>query len=93
MDRVTDYGNEKGKGVIEPYYDHGGITIYHGDCREILPTLPAASVDLLLTDPPYGGDLAVDFAERFKSKACLFGKVSRCLFGKVICVTGHTAGW
>ena len=36
----------------EPYYDHGGITIYHGDCREILPELP--KVDLVLTDPPYG---------------------------------------
>ena len=35
-----------------PYYDHGGITIYHGDCREILPHLP--KVDLVLTDPPYG---------------------------------------
>ena len=35
-----------------PYYDHAGITIYHGDCREVLPGL--ASVDLLLTDPPYG---------------------------------------
>jgi DNA modification methylase len=37
---------------LEPYYSHAGITIYHGDCREILPTL--APVDLVLTDPPYG---------------------------------------
>ena len=38
---------------MEPYYDDGkGIVIYHGDCREILPTLP--KVDLVLTDPPYG---------------------------------------
>jgi site-specific DNA-methyltransferase (adenine-specific) len=36
----------------KPYYDHGGITIYHGDCREILPLL--GRFDLLLTDPPYG---------------------------------------
>jgi len=35
-----------------PYYSRDGITIYHGDCREILPLLPA--VDLVLTDPPYG---------------------------------------
>jgi DNA modification methylase len=35
-----------------PYYDRDGITIYHGDCREILPALP--KVDLVLTDPPYG---------------------------------------
>jgi DNA modification methylase len=41
---------------LKPYYEHGGITIYHGDCREVLPTLPVA--DLLLTDPPYGIDCA-----------------------------------
>ena len=35
-----------------PYYDEGGITIYHADCRDILPHLP--KVDLVLTDPPYG---------------------------------------
>ena len=41
-----------------PYYvdPSSGITIYHGDCREILPQLPEASVDLILTDPPYGVD-------------------------------------
>jgi site-specific DNA-methyltransferase (adenine-specific) len=38
--------------MIKPYYEHAGITIYHGDCRDILPTLP--KVDLVLTDPPYG---------------------------------------
>jgi hypothetical protein len=32
-----------------PYYDHAGITIYHGDCREVLPTVTA---DVLVTDPP-----------------------------------------
>jgi len=37
---------------MKPYYEEAGITIWHGDCREILPTLP--KVDLILTDPPYG---------------------------------------
>lgn len=49
--------------MTNPYYDHAGITIYHGDCREILPHLPKA--DLLLCDPPYGSGLSVDYAERF----------------------------
>ena len=28
-------------------------TPYHGDCLEVLPTLEANSIDLILTDPPY----------------------------------------
>lgn len=38
--------------MIKPYYEESGITIYHGNCREILPGLD--KVDLVLTDPPYG---------------------------------------
>lgn len=45
-------GEQAGGGEMKAYYDHNGITIYHGDCREILPELP--KVDLVLTDPPYG---------------------------------------
>jgi len=37
---------------IKPYYQDEWVTIYHGDCREILLELP--KVDLVLTDPPYG---------------------------------------
>ena len=36
---------------MKPYYDRDGITLYHGDCREILPSLKA---DCVVTDPPYG---------------------------------------
>ena len=39
---------------MKPYYEHGGITIYHGDCREVIASLPAGSVDMIWTDPPYG---------------------------------------
>lgn len=39
---------------MTPYYDHDGIVIYHGDCREILPELADIKCDLLLVDPPYG---------------------------------------
>lgn len=38
----------------EPFYERDGIQIFHSDCREILPLLEAESVDLVLTDPPYG---------------------------------------
>lgn len=39
--------------VVKPYYDRDGITIYHGDCREIMPTINA---DVMVTDPPFGID-------------------------------------
>lgn len=29
-------------------------TLHHGDCLEILPSIAAASVDAVITDPPYG---------------------------------------
>ena len=37
---------------MTPYFDDGQCVIYHGDCRDVLPTL--GKFDLLLTDPPYG---------------------------------------
>ena len=36
---------------MQPYYEHAGIVIFHGDCREIVPTL---SWDSTVSDPPYG---------------------------------------
>lgn len=38
----------------EPYYSRDGITIYHTRCENIIPHVAPSSVDLLLTDPPYG---------------------------------------
>lgn len=39
---------------MKPYYEESGITIYHGDCQQVLPLLPHESVDVVLADPPYG---------------------------------------
>jgi hypothetical protein len=33
---------------VTPYYEQSGVTIYHGDCREVLPSL---SADAIITDP------------------------------------------
>ena len=43
--------------MSEPYYEDDLVTLYHGDCRELLPQLVEsghARADLILTDPPYG---------------------------------------
>lgn len=56
----------------KPYYEQDGITIYHGDCREILPHLP--KVEMVFTDPPYGhnnnnGDLIHHWEKALGKKA------------------------
>ena len=37
---------------MQPYYERDGLTIYHADARDVLPEIE--TVDLVLTDPPYG---------------------------------------
>jgi site-specific DNA-methyltransferase (adenine-specific) len=39
---------------VTPYFEQDGVTLYHGDCREILQGLPDESVSAIVTDPPYG---------------------------------------
>ena len=39
---------------MKPYYEDDLVTIYHGDCLELLPELALPAIDLVLTDPPYG---------------------------------------
>lgn len=51
----------------KPYYQDSAVTLYHGDCREIVPLL--GRFDLLLTDPPYGINYVV--------KAGLVGRGNR----------------
>src|SRR6476659_3929264 len=66
-----------------PYYSEGGIAIYHGDCREILPSLDR--VDVVITDPPYsdyvhgksrrGGASAPALDGSGRNVACSFSRV------------------
>jgi site-specific DNA-methyltransferase (adenine-specific) len=51
---------------LNPYYEADGITIYHGDCREVLPRLSA--VDCAITDPPYGVGLVTKTSDFRGSK-------------------------
>lgn len=49
---------------MKPYYDHGGITIYHGQATSILTDFPTGSLGGCITDPPYssGGQFRGDRA-------------------------------
>lgn len=39
---------------MAPDYEADGVRLYRGDSLAVLPTLPAGSVDYVVTDPPYG---------------------------------------
>jgi len=38
-----------------PYYEDAAVTLYHGDCRDVLPHIEA--FDHLISDPPYSRDV------------------------------------
>jgi len=41
---------------VEPWkqFGDGSVRLYHGDCLDVLASMPARSVDVGITDPPYG---------------------------------------
>jgi len=39
---------------MKPYFQDADVTLFHGDCLDVLRTLPDCSVDAVVTDPPYG---------------------------------------
>ena len=45
----------QGGGEVRPYYEDEWVTLYHGDCLDVLPMLPDASVNACVTSPPYFG--------------------------------------
>jgi DNA modification methylase len=56
---------------LKPYYEDtaSGITIYHGDCREIAPSL--GFTGLVLTDPPYGINHPTNYLARGRGEIAL----------------------
>jgi site-specific DNA-methyltransferase (adenine-specific) len=57
---------------MNPYYSDESVTLYHGEALDVLRSLPDASVDVVMTDPPYssGGmfrsDRQIDPADKYR---------------------------
>ena len=45
---------------MTPYYEQDGITIWHGDCRELIDSI---EFDQIVTDPPYGIGYEIIFGD------------------------------
>lgn len=60
------------------YYQDEAVTLFHGDCLTILPTL--APVDHVITDPPYGRDVYVR-AGRIPTTGSQGGKIHSIING------------
>lgn len=55
---------------MKPYYEDSLVTLWHGDCRELLPVVaPVGSVSLVLTDPQYGVSERTDRLSKGRSNA------------------------
>ncbi len=77
---------------MTPYYQDDSVTIYHGDCREMLPQVLAehGAFDLVLTDPPYS-------TNRAESEFAASGNIAVCLhmasqMAPVMAVFGTSSG-
>ena len=50
------------------------IELYQGDCLEVIKKIPNESVDLMLTDPPYGNIIKEEWDKKndnpFNSELC-----------------------
>ena len=69
---------------MKPYYEHAGITIYHGDCREVLPHL-VGTYETIVTDPvwPNASPLLRGY-EKWLRKSEQGDKWNRCLIEGMI---------
>jgi len=52
---------------MTPYYQDSAVTIYHGNCRDVLPGIAPAS--LVVADPPYHGVLAAEWDNQWADDA------------------------
>ncbi len=71
---------------MKPYYSHAGVTIYHGDCREILPQLDVPA--MIFADPPYG--VGFKYGQHDDSRQgyeALIPSWYNCLISERVCVT------
>lgn len=76
---------------MKPYYEHAGITLYHGDCREILPGL-GQQFQTVMTDPPYG-KVRGDFDHAWTNRRAMLADVTEWRDAIVERMTANATLW
>ena len=71
-----------------------GFELHHGDCLDVMATLPDASIDCVLTDPPYGLNFPylsyTDTRENLKGLIAKFVPECRRIANRVFILCGPT---
>lgn len=58
--------------MTEPYYADSDVTLHHGKAEKVLATLPDASVDAVVCDPPYGLEFMGKDWDSFRPSSAAF---------------------
>lgn len=77
---------------VKPYHVEEAGIIWNCDCRDILPHLP--KVDLVLTDPPYGLNIASNpFRQKFKPEEWDAGPCPQDIIEMLMQVSSEQVIW
>ena len=83
---------------MTPYYSDDLVTVYHGDCREVLPALDRP--DAIVTDPPYGlssimqgGEVKWPLWERGKGKTLEWDGEAPAFVSELPALADHCIIW
>ena len=76
---------------MTPYFEQDGITLYHGDCREVLPQL-GQQFQTVLTDPPYG-KVRGDFDHAWTNRRAMLQDVTQWRDAIVERMTANATLW
>lgn len=90
---MTPVPNSGEAAQVEPIFDDGQITLYCGDCRDVLSSI--GPVDAVVTDPPYG-DTSLDWDDPVRGWLSLVDTSQVWCFGSMRFWLEHGsefAGW
>lgn len=78
---------------MKPYYADDRVTLYHGRCEDVLPTLDPGAAHLLLTDPPYFQVKDDEWDNQWKHATQFLGWLGDVLDAAKPALTANASAW